>query len=88
MSQHNRPGRVRLRKTLAAFTLIAFGAGGWTAQQASAQDDSPFDIDRADAESEVSVSEYMTVELHVQDEELSSVLQLLSLHRGRWRRGS
>ncbi|MCB9849061.1 MAG: hypothetical protein H6814_11695 [Phycisphaeraceae bacterium] len=83
MSHHNRPGRVGPCKTLAAFTLIAFGAGGWSAQPASAQDDSPFDIDRADADSEVTVSEYMTVELHVQDEELSSVLQLLSLQSQR-----
>jgi type IV pilus secretin PilQ/predicted competence protein len=83
MSQHNRPGLVRLRKTLAASTLIAIGAGGWSAQTVNAQDDSPFDINRADSQSEVTVSEYMTVELHVQDEELSSVLQLLSLQSQR-----
>jgi type II secretory pathway component GspD/PulD (secretin) len=83
MSQHIRLGRVGLRKSLAALTLIAIGAVGWIAQPAFAQNDSPFDIDRADADSQVSVSEYMTVELHVQDEELSSVLQLLSLQSQR-----
>ena len=83
MSQHIRLGRVRYRKTLATITLIAFGAGGWIAQPVNAQDDSPFDINRSDSGTEVSVSEYMTVELHVQDEELSSVLQLLSLQSQR-----
>ena len=83
MSQQFRLGSARPRKTLAVLALIALSVGGWALQPALAQDDSPFDIDRADSETQVSVSEYMTVELHVQDEELSSVLQLLSLQSQR-----
>ncbi len=83
MLQHNRLGCTRLRKTLAAVSLTAIAAMGWTTMPAFAQDSSPFDIDRSDSETEVSVSEYMTVELHVQEEELSSVLQLLSLQSQR-----
>ena len=49
---------------------------------AAAQDRDPFDTS-SPAGNEVQVSEYLTVDLHVQDEDLANVLQMLSIQSER-----
>ncbi|MEC9372985.1 MAG: hypothetical protein VYC34_04040, partial [Planctomycetota bacterium] len=67
--------------TLCAAWLIATaGASVGLAQQGVAD---PFSSTGAASTADVKVSEYMTVDLHVQDEDLANVLQMLSLQSQR-----
>ncbi len=63
----------------AAWLIAAAGAG-----QAMAQDRNPFGKPASSSgNAEITVTEYMTVDLHVQDEDLANVLQMLSLQSQR-----
>ncbi len=68
---------VRSRSVCAAWLIAAAGAS-----EGLGQDRDPFD-GTTSPDSTVEVSEYMTVDLHVQDEELANVLQMLSLQSQR-----
>jgi len=67
----------RCRSVCAAWLVAAAGAS-----EGLGQDRDPFD-GTTSPDSTVEVSEYMTVDLHVQDEELGNVLQMLSLQSQR-----
>jgi len=81
MSTENSYGRrvvVRRAGSICAAWLIAAAGAG----QALGQDRNPFGTKGA-SKAEVTVSEYLTVDLHVQDEDLANVLQMLSLQSQR-----
>jgi len=81
MSTENSYGRrviVRRAGSICAAWLIAAAGAG----QALAQDRNPFGTKGASS-ADVTVSEYLTVDLHVQDEDLANVLQMLSLQSQR-----
>ncbi len=77
-----RNGGWRGRKADGWATLGALGAGLTASAALAQQSADPFDLKRSD-ENKVAVSEYLTVDLHVQDEELANVLQMLSLQSQR-----
>ncbi len=81
MTEKNRDNRAIVRgagSICAAWLVAAAGASQAIAQQGR----DPFNQASA-PDSEVTVSEYMTVDLHVQDEDLVNVLQMLSLQSER-----